>query len=85
MLGTIKLPHNLKQLNRGLLPKSNYEEPEKIEEGGNSHYTENPSAKRRAKVEYESKLNYESDNGDSKTPKKADVRQQRAQRYRDSS
>lgn len=49
LLKTIKLPRNLKQLNKGLLPKSNYE-PEVIE--NDTMYSEKPA-------EMEKKISYQ--------------------------
>lgn len=65
LLNTIRLPRNLKQLNKGLLPKANYE-PEPVDTGKESIYSEKMpiEQKRGSKVQYDeqkAKLNYESD------------------------
>ena len=87
LLGTIKLPRNLKQLNQGLLPKSNYDEIEKDDPGTFS--SERPP-KNHKKMEYEeaSKVGYESEATALQKKKEqyqADVRAARAARYRESS
>ena len=65
LLNTIRLPRNLKQLNKGLLPKANYD-PEPTDNGKESMYSEKMpiEEKRGSKVQYDeekAKLNYESD------------------------
>ena len=62
MLSTIKLPRNLKYLNKGLLPKSNYIQEEDEEEEHDTMYTDKPVHEKKNNVEYELKVpNYESD------------------------
>jgi hypothetical protein len=81
------MPRNMKKL-KDVLPAKNYEpvvDAKQIE----TLYSEKPMQKKRSGMEYESKLNYESDanalHPKNESPNKKDARERRAARFRDRS
>ena len=82
LLQTIRLPRNLKQLNE-VLPKQNYAVPEaEIKE---TLYSEKPGEKRGSNIQYDAKLNYESDAVAVQKKGEKKAREHRAARFRERS